>query len=98
MIDVTQSEMELIKYILRKFVPEAELYIFGSRVNGESRKHSDLDLVIKNKLKIDFSQMTKIKEAFENSKLPYRVDVLDWFRLDDDFKKIIFEDYEKIEI
>ncbi len=38
-----------------------------------------------------------LKEDFEESDLPFRVDVLDWNRISDEFKKVINTRYEIIQ-
>lgn len=38
---------------------------------------------------MDFDKLRLIKEAFEESDLPFRVDVLDWHSLSNNFKRII---------
>ncbi|MCD6310901.1 MAG: hypothetical protein J7M11_00360 [Elusimicrobia bacterium] len=38
-----------------------------------------------------------LKEDFEESDLPFRVDVLDWNRISDEFKKVISKQYEIIQ-
>ena len=45
-IDVTPAELEMIMEILNQQVPEFEVRVFGSRVNGNSRPTSDIDLVV----------------------------------------------------
>ena len=41
--------------------------------------------------------MRQLKEAFEESGLPIRVDVLDWHAISDAFKNVIAEEYEVIQ-
>ena len=48
------------------------------------------------KNKIPLTLFGQIKNAFEESNLNFRVDILDWHRISDDFKKIIDSNYEII--
>jgi predicted nucleotidyltransferase len=89
MIDVTDEQMKIIRAILALWVPTAEVRVFGSRASGPARKHSDLDLAVAADQKIDFSTMNRLREAFEDSELPFRVDVLDWNAISDSFRKTI---------
>jgi len=43
--------------------------------------------------KIDFSTLNRLREAFEDSELPFRVDVLDWHAIAEDFRKVIERHY-----
>ena len=97
MIDVSDKHFEIILDILARFVPECEVRAFGSRCNGKAKKYSDLDLAIVGKEKIDSKKIIDIKEAFEESDLPYRIDVLDWNVISKNFRKIIGEKYEVIQ-
>jgi uncharacterized protein len=48
MIDITDKNLNIVKKILAKHVPNYEVWAFGSRVSGKAKKFSDLDLVIIN--------------------------------------------------
>ncbi|MBI5242464.1 MAG: nucleotidyltransferase domain-containing protein [Elusimicrobia bacterium] len=89
MLDVKDGDLAIIRGILRKYVPGAAAIAFGSRVAGASVPHSDLDLALKADGKLDFAVLGNIKMDFEESALPFRVDVFDWASLSPEFKKII---------
>jgi predicted nucleotidyltransferase len=96
MIEVTTEQLKIVIDILSRYVPKAEVRAFGSRYKGNAKKHSDLDLVLVGKNKIEFATLGKIKEAFEECTLPFRVDILDWHGISSEFKKIIEQGYEVI--
>ena len=52
MIDVPARLLKTIKVILRKNVPQCEIRVFGSRMAGKAKTHSDLDLAIVAKKRI----------------------------------------------
>ena len=55
----------------------AEVFIFGSRVTGKNHPHSDVDLVFRNyRTSIAGSRLSQIKEAIEESKFPFSVDLV----------------------
>lgn len=89
MIDVREDHLKIVLDILNKFVPSCEVRIFGSRYKWTAKDYSDLDLAIVCKEKIDWKLLADIKEAFQESELPYRVDVLDWNSISEEFKKVI---------
>lgn len=91
MIKATKNELKIISDILRKFVPCCEVRVFGSRYNGNAKKYSDLDLAIVSKDTSDSNVISDMKDAFEESDLPYRVDLLDWNTISPEFKKVIEE-------
>lgn len=97
MIDVTQAHLETVKRILSEHVPDCEIRAFGSRVTGRVKDYSDLDLAIVCRKALDADSLRHLKEAFEESKLPFRVDVLDWDRIPASFRNVIEREYETIQ-
>lgn len=63
--------------------------MFGSRAAGRGRRYSDLDLAIDAGHPLTLDQLARLSEAFCDSDLPYRVDVVDWRTLDDRFRRLI---------
>lgn len=52
------------------------VYLFGSRATGRARPGSDVDLAVESEL--DLSRpIRKAREAFEESTLPYTVDLVE---------------------
>jgi predicted nucleotidyltransferase len=94
MIKAAANQLILIKNILQKHVPGAEIRVFGSRLAETVKKYSDLDLVIMGEKEVAPDIMAKIKYDFEESDLPFRVDVLDWHKISDEFRKVISKNYE----
>ena len=93
MIDVPSDKLITVKKILAKHVPGLEVRVFGSRINGQAKSYSDLDLAIVGKEKIPQKILIKLKEDFQESSLPFRIDVLDWHRISPEFQKIIAQKY-----
>lgn len=77
MIDLVPQELDVVQRILRQVVPGRTVWAYGSRVNGRRRKWSDLDLAIVGDTPLSFREMTKLEWEFEQSDLPFRVDVTD---------------------
>ena len=92
-IDITPEDLEIVQSILSQFVPHEAVWVFGSRITGLARKFSDLDLAIITDKPLDFDRYAAIKEAFSDSHLPFKVDVVDWSAISDDFKHIIKSNY-----
>lgn len=94
MIDLRPDQLQLVKSILQKYLPEHEVWAFGSRVHWTTRDYSDLDLVIISQTPLDFGLLGEIRDAFSSSVLPFKVDVIDWSTVSDEFRSIILKDYE----
>ena len=63
--------------------------VFGSRINGTAKPYSDLDLAVVGQKALDWRILAKLKEAFQESELPFRVDLLDWNAISDEFRNVI---------
>lgn len=93
MIDLNPQHLDLVKKILRKNLPQdAKVFVFGSRANGTAKKFSDLDLAIDVKHKISLSDFAKIHSDFEESDLPYKVDIIDLKTIEESFRNKIASD------
>ena len=92
MIDINPYHLEIVTQILHEYVPDCEVRAFGSRATWTSKEYSDLDLAIVGNGPLKWRTLGKLRDAFEESYLPFRVDVLDWHDISDNFRKIIEAD------
>ena len=93
MIDINPNHLGTVKAILSEHVPECEVRVFGSRATWTAKDYSDLDLAIVGAGPMDWGALGRLKEAFEESDLPMRVDVLDWHSISQSFRAAIERDY-----
>ena len=89
MIDATPPQLQIIKEIFKRLAPDCEVRVFGSRFKQTAKRYSDFDLVIMGNGKLPFKKLAALRIAFEESDLPYRVDVLDWHSISPEFQKVI---------
>lgn len=54
----------------------AEVFIFGSRVSGKHHPYSDVDLLYKSIRPLPPGLLAEIKEAIEESRFPFTVDLV----------------------
>ena len=92
-IDINPTHLETIQRILTAHVPDCEVRAFGSRAKWNAEDYSDLDLAVVSGQPLRWRALGDLRDAFEESDLPFRVDVLDWHDISDRFKNIIQEDY-----
>ena len=96
MIDLDAKYLDEIKRILAAKVPDCEVRVFGSRIEGKAKKFSDLDLALVGKEKLDWRKIESLKDAFSSSDIPIIVDVIDLNAISDEFREIIERNYEII--
>lgn len=91
-IDVQPLHWQIVHDILQKHVPQYEVWAFGSRAKGSAKPYSDLDLAIITDKPLDLSVSADLSDAFSESDLPWKVDVVDWATTNESFRKIIRAD------
>ena len=69
--------------------PGGKVWVFGSRATGRARRYSDLDLLIDAGRPLSLAEAALLREGFEESDLPYRVDIVDWYATDERFRRLI---------
>ena len=93
-LDLPRRYRERLQELLKDHVPDAEVWAYGSRVNGESHEASDLDLVIRGPaLEPLGAEFLNLVEAIEKSSIPILVEVLDWAKLPESFHREIQRDH-----
>ena len=88
-IELDSHELAEVQQILKEHMPEYTVWAFGSRVRGDAKKYSDLDLAIITDAPISLSKMADLKEAFNDSSLIFKVDIVDWAITSESFRRII---------
>ena len=89
-IDLSADHRRLVLNVLRVNLPQSsKAWVFGSRTTGRARRYSDLDLAIDAGRRLTLDEIARLTEAFSDSDLPYRVDLVDWHDIDDRWRQII---------
>lgn len=96
-LDIQSEELAIVKSILQQFVPNYPVWAFGSRVKGTARPYSDLDLAIMTETPLTFLERDNLKEAFSESDLVWKVDIIDWASTSEEFRQIIRKKYVVIQ-
>jgi type I restriction enzyme S subunit len=91
LIDINPYDLATVQRILREHLPGLEVRAFGSRVKWAARENSDLDLVVMSSEPLPALQLAELREAFSDSELPIRIDVVDWAALGASFRRVIGE-------
>ena len=88
-IALEPREWEEVSAILRTHLPDVRVWAFGSRATGRRvRRFSDLDLVVEGE-ELTLTQAALLREAFDESRLPFKVDVAELGSLTPEFRSRI---------
>lgn len=97
MLDIQPQHLVIVQQILQTYLPNYEVWAFGSRVKETATTFSDLDLVIISEQPLDLRTLCQVENAFSESDLPYTVDVVDWVATSQKFQQIIKQKYVVIQ-
>lgn len=95
-MNLEKKHLELIQAILNQSVPNAQVWLFGSRAHGHTKPWSDIDLAIDMQQKMSLGVLGKLREAFQESILPLRVDIVDLQNSNAEFRDEILKTAIKI--
>ena len=91
-IDITDDQRKVVCTLIERHLPNTTAWVYGSRVKWTARPQSDLDMVVFTTPEQN-SQVFGLREAFEESNLPFRVDLFVWDDVPERFRKHIKQDY-----
>lgn len=93
MLQLKPVYINTVKKILKKYIPEKQVLVFGSRVTKTFKPHSDIDLCVMGDAPLSLEQLATLRDAFSESSLPMRVDIVDWTSITPEFRSIIMANY-----
>ena len=81
--------VDFTKKIVLRHLPKNEfkVFLFGSRAVGNAKLKSDIDIGIWGKQALSLKIKIAIEEDIEESIVPYKVDIVDFWIVDETFKK-----------
>lgn len=81
--------LTILKKILNETVPEKEfiVFMFGSRVAKNNHDRSDIDIGLWGNKTFPSELRFALEEKIENSIIPYKVELVDFSRVEEYFKK-----------
>ena len=91
-VDIRPDHMRTVLEVLNRLIPDREVWAFGSRATWTARDTSDLDLAVIGNAPLDFRTLAALRDAFSESNIPYKVDVVDWATISETFREIIRKD------
>lgn len=94
---IERRHLELVRQVLANFIPHVEVWAFGSRICGSPKPHSDLDLALVSDAPIELSKRAALGLAFEESDLPFRVDIVELGELPSSVRAVVVRAHEVIQ-
>jgi len=92
-VDISPADLASVWRILRDVLPrDTAIWVFGSRAKWTTRKASDLDLAVDAGRPLTRREEADLSDQFEQSDIPYKVDVVDWHGISASFRRAIEKD------
>lgn len=96
MLDLTVDQLAAVRRILASRLPGREVRVFGSRARGRAKPYADLDLVIMDEPPVSDLMCAEVANDFEESDLPFRVDLVWWSEASPTWRETILAASEPI--
>jgi len=84
-----EEAAEVGAILARHLPPGVRVHVFGSRAGGWVKPWSDLDLLLEGEGPVPWSAMAALAEAFDDSRLPWKVDLVDRATVSPEFGRIV---------
>ena len=89
-IDIRADHLRIVQTVLRRHLPDGvRIWVFGSRATWVTKDSSDLDLALEGDTDIPPRSLSALEMAFEDSDLPFVVDIVDVNRIGERFRQIV---------
>lgn len=88
-IDISPEHWQIVNDILQRLVPDREVWAFGSRAKWTAKPYSDLDIAVIGDEPLGLARMAELAEAFQESALPFKVDIVDGATMTESFRKVV---------
>ena len=89
---VKPQYLKMLTDIFEQYCPNAEIWAYGSRVNGDAHEGSDLDMVVKN-FHSNTAKLSELRVLITNSNIPFLTDINEFDKLPKYFQDEILKKY-----
>ena len=92
----TDKYLLMLKEIVLSLIDQDKVvvFLFGSRASGHARSRTDVDIGLWSQETLPRQLYHRIRNAVDDSIIPYKVDIVDFTRVDPEFKIIALKDIE----
>ena len=80
--------------MLRHIPKDYAVFLFGSRARDKKIRFSDIDIGVLGAIEFPVKVRRRIEEDLESSIVPYRVDIVDFLKVEDYFREEAMQNIE----
>lgn len=74
---INERDKQKIIGLIRVFLPDVKIYLYGSRARGTYKEHSDIDLALDTGEKVSRSILGEIRDVLAATNIIHSIDVVD---------------------
>lgn len=78
MENIDQATKKKIIDLISVLIPDAKIYLFGSRARGDHSKWSDIDIALDAGKQLPREQVDEVQSVFQATNLMYKIQVADF--------------------
>jgi predicted nucleotidyltransferase len=90
-IDLDENTRRKVERLLERLLPDAEVRLVGSRARPGAKRQADIDLLIVRSSPLRPRERALLNTAFEESDIPFRVDIVESACLTPAFRRRLLE-------
>jgi uncharacterized protein len=91
-VAVDEKTKNKIIGIISVLIPEAKIYLFGSRARGNYKRYSDIDIALDAGKPLAHVDVDEVKSMLNESNIRQLIDVLDFHSIDNFMQESIMKD------
>jgi len=89
---IEKKIQDKIVSLISALVPDAKIYLYGSRARGTNNEWSDIDLALDAGNPLPFELVGELASIFEASSIIYKIDVVDLYGVSKAMREAILKD------
>jgi len=90
--NIDKKTKQKIIALISALIPEAKIYLFGSRATGKHTQWSDIDIAIDVGKKLDRALVGEVINVVAGTDIVYKVEIVDVHSVSEDMRKSILEE------
>lgn len=90
--DLDEKIKQKIIGVISALIPEARIYLFGSRARGANAPYADIDIALDAGKELPMIDVDEVKSMFKESNIIYNIDVVDLYQVSSAMREQILKD------
>ncbi len=89
---IEEKYKQKIMALVAALLPQAKIYLFGSRARGKYAAQSDIDIALDAGTQLPNLAVAEVKDVLAGAHIPYTIDVVDLYHIPEKMRLSIVEE------